>query len=81
MKSDGDSGPSFGVEAAASLAASACHHDAQADALWRYAGDCERWGLSADALEARRQTLTMRVRALIDRALSAGLGAAEGNLG
>jgi hypothetical protein len=80
MKNDGDSGPSFGV-GAASLVASARHHDAQADALWCYASDCERWGLAADAIEARSQTLAMRVRALIDRALYAGLNAAEGQSG
>ena len=51
--------------------------DSQADALWAYAGDCDRWGLASDAAAARRKTVEMRVGALLGRALLAGAEAAE----
>lgn len=50
--------------------ASADHLDSQADVLWAYAGDCDRWGLGSDAEAARRKSVRMRVDAMVARALS-----------
>lgn len=46
--------------------------DARAAAFWRFAGDCERWGLTGEAEEARAAGRALRVRALLIRARMAG---------
>jgi len=56
--------------APASDAAEAHRLDTEADALWAYAGDCDRWGLGFDAAAARRKSVSMRVGAIMARAMS-----------
>ena len=51
--------------------------DSHADAMWAYAGDCDRWGLGSEAAAARKKTIEMRVGALLRRALLPGAGPAE----
>ena len=50
--------------------------DSDADAMWAYAADCDRWGLGSDAAEARRKTIEMRVGALLKRSVLPGAGSA-----
>lgn len=57
--------------------ASAERLDSHADAMWAYAGDCDRWGLGSDAAAARRRSVEMRVSALLRRALLPTLGPAD----
>ncbi len=66
--------PGRGALHAESHEASAETLDSHADALWAYAGDCDRWGLGSDAAAARKKTVKMRVDALLRRAVVPGLG-------
>ncbi|WP_206452822.1 hypothetical protein [Aurantimonas marina] len=47
--------------------------DTRADSLWKLGRDFDRWGLSEEAIEARKRSCAMRVGALINRAKAAGL--------
>ena len=57
--------------------ASAHSLDSGADAMWAYAGDCDRWGLGSEAAAARKRAVEMRVGALLRRALLLATGPAE----
>ncbi|HEY9055941.1 MAG TPA: hypothetical protein VIN77_02205 [Aurantimonas sp.] len=47
--------------------------DTRADSFWKLGRDFDRWGLSEEAIEARKRACAMRVGALINRAKAAGL--------